>query len=82
MAQSSDSGLQKDWSVRSVGHKHGMEAIIEQSELMHPSATPLLGHCRLFSWTFGSSPIRHAHYSDRLWEDEDPVGGPAHIHAF
>src|SRR6267154_5731834 len=76
MAQSSDSGLQKEGSVRSVGHKNCMEAIIEQSGLMHPSAMPLLGYCRLFNRTFGPfSPTSHAHCSDRSRKDEEPVGG-------
>jgi hypothetical protein len=75
MAQSSDSGLQKDGFVRSVGHKYCMGAINEQSVPMHPSATPLLGHCRLFKRTFGpSSATSHAHYGDRSREDKEPVG--------
>jgi hypothetical protein len=76
MAQSSDSGLRKDRSVRSVGHKNFTEVIIEQSEPMHPSTAPLLGHCRLCNRTFGPScPSSHAPSGDRSREGEEAVGG-------
>ena len=71
---------QRLWFVkglrRSVGRENCTEAIIEQFVLMNPSATSLLGYCKLFNRTFGpSSTSSHAHFSDRSREDEEPVGG-------
>ena len=61
-----------------------MEAIIEQSVLAHPSATPLLGHCRFFNRTFGPSSLTgHAHIAIDHGKTKSPLEAtrdPAYIH--
>lgn len=56
-----------------------MEAIIEQSVLMHSSATPLLGHRRFFNRTFGpSSPTSHAHIAIDHGKTRSPLEATLH----
>jgi hypothetical protein len=74
--------LQKD---RSVGHKNCMEAIIEQSMLMHPSATLLLGTTSSFIvHSVLAYPVTRTTTTDQGQATRPPLDvtrGPAHIHA-
>jgi hypothetical protein len=63
-------------SVRSVGHKNGVEAIIEQSVLMDSSATPL------FYPSAGRSAFQRISVARTTSIEKRKTHGPAHIHAF